>query len=417
MRYVGSLALAAAIACMALTGGAARADADHRRPNIVMPNIVMIVSDDQSYRDFGFLGNDLVRTPHIDRLAAASARYPAGYVPMSLCRASLATLLTGLYPHQHGIHFNHPPPGYGKMRDMTAAQYRATRAQTDDLIRNAPTLPAILARRGYATLQTGKHWEGHYANAGFTHGMTLARPAGRLGAVTGTRKQTNGEWVAHGNGDAGLVIGRETMRPIRDFIDDHAGRRPFFVWYAPFLPHTPYDAPPEYERAVRANGAPPHLVPYYANVAWFDDTVGALLAILEEKALLDSTLIVFVVDNGLRPDPARPTRQDARSKYSPYEDAACGRPSCCAGTDAPGRAIILGRFPRSISSPPSCPPPALSAKSRRGCAGATCSPPPPAPKTCPRSRFSAPSTRATPRAWGNRRATCAAGGSGTAPSS
>ena len=316
MRYVGSLALAAASACMALAAGeAARADADHRHPNIVM-----IISDDQSYRDFGFLGNDLVRTPHIDRLAAASARYPAGYVPMSLCRASLATLLTWLYPHQHGIHFNHPPPGYGKMRDMTAAQYRATRAQTDDLIRNAPTLPALLARHGYATLQTGKHWEGHYANAGFTHGMTLARPAGRLGDVTGTRKQTNGEWVAHGNGDAGLVIGRETMRPIRDFIATHAGRQPFFVWYAPFLPHTPYNAPPEYERGVRANGAPPHLVPYYANIAWFDDTVGALLAYLEEKALLDSTLVVFVVDNGLRPDPAQPTRQDARSKYSPYED-------------------------------------------------------------------------------------------------
>ena len=126
--------------------------------------------------------------------------------------------------------------------------------------------------------------------------------------------------MAHGNGDAGLAIGRETMRPIWDFIDEHAGRRPFFVWYAPFLPHTPYDAPPEYERAARASGAPPHLVPYYANIAWFDDTVGALLAVLEERALLDSTLIVFVVDNGLRPDPAQPTRQDARSKYSPYED-------------------------------------------------------------------------------------------------
>ena len=110
------------------------------------------------------------------------------------------------------------------------------------------------------------------------------------------------------------------MRPIRDFIDQHAGRRPFFLWYAPFLPHTPYDAPAEYRRLARAGGAPSWLLPYYANIAWFDDTVGQLLAYLRQKALLDTTLIVFVVDNGLRPDPAKPERYDDRSKYSPYED-------------------------------------------------------------------------------------------------
>ena len=60
------------------------------------PNIVLIISDDQSYRDFGFMGNDLVHTPHLDQLAAQSARYPNAYVPMSVCRPSLATLLTGL---------------------------------------------------------------------------------------------------------------------------------------------------------------------------------------------------------------------------------------------------------------------------------------------------------------------------------
>ena len=239
---------------------------------------------------------------------------------MSLCRASLATLLTGLYPHQHGIHFNHPPPGHNKMSDMTAERYRATRAGTDYFIRNVATLPTILARHGYAALQTGKHWEGHYTNAGFTHGMTTTEPAGPPGPVTGTRALRNGEWVAHGNGDAGLVIGRETMRPIYDFIDEHAGRRPFFVWYAPVLPHSPYDAPAEYELAARAKGIPPHLVPYYASIARFDDTVGELLGVLEEKSLLDTTLIVFVVDNGLRPDREKPGRQDTRSKYSQYED-------------------------------------------------------------------------------------------------
>src|SRR5262245_30377927 len=68
-----------------------------------LPNVVMIVGDDQGWTDFGFMGHGVIRTPHLDRLAAESALFPKGYVPTSLCRASLATLLTGLYGHQHKI--------------------------------------------------------------------------------------------------------------------------------------------------------------------------------------------------------------------------------------------------------------------------------------------------------------------------
>ena len=93
------------------------------------------------------------------------------------------------------------------MRKMRADQYHATRATTDYLIENVASLPRILAQHGYACLQTGKHWEGDYRTAGFTEGMTLGRPAKRLGQVTGTRAQENGQSVAHGNGDAGLIIG------------------------------------------------------------------------------------------------------------------------------------------------------------------------------------------------------------------
>ena len=66
------------------------------------PNIVLIISDDQAYRDFGFMGNTQVHTPHLDRLAKQSAFFPNGYVPSSVCSPSLATLLTGRYPHRTG---------------------------------------------------------------------------------------------------------------------------------------------------------------------------------------------------------------------------------------------------------------------------------------------------------------------------
>ena len=62
------------------------------------PNVVMIVGDDQGWKDYGFMGATHVRTPNLDKLAADGLVYPRGYVPTSLCRASLASMITGLGP-------------------------------------------------------------------------------------------------------------------------------------------------------------------------------------------------------------------------------------------------------------------------------------------------------------------------------
>ena len=67
------------------------------------PNVVLIISDDQGATDYGFMGHAHVRTPHLDRLAAESLTFPRGFVTTSLCCPSLATIITGLYPHQHRI--------------------------------------------------------------------------------------------------------------------------------------------------------------------------------------------------------------------------------------------------------------------------------------------------------------------------
>src|SRR5262245_42045872 len=75
------------------------------------PNVLLIVADDHHCPDFAFMGSKEVNTPHLDRLAASSAVLPNGYVPTSLCRASLATILTGQHAHQHRICCNDPPDG------------------------------------------------------------------------------------------------------------------------------------------------------------------------------------------------------------------------------------------------------------------------------------------------------------------
>ena len=273
------------------------------RPDIAAPpNVVLIISDDQTYRDFGFMGNDQVQTPHLDRLAAKSARFVNGYVPTSVCSPSLASILTGLYPHQHGIHYNHPPPGNSRFNKMESVdEYVRVRSESFYLIKSTPTLPRLLTQRGYRSLQTGKFWEGHYSNAGFTEGMTLfTAPRGQK--YGGLRTLANGELAAHGNGDWGLKIGRETMQPIFDFIDRRVGKAPFFVWYAPYLPHQPHDSPRRYFDLYKDRPEiPAHFVPYYAAISQFDDTVGELVQFVEQKGQAKNTLFVFVVDNGWTP--------------------------------------------------------------------------------------------------------------------
>ncbi|MFM2383348.1 MAG: hypothetical protein RL515_1335, partial [Verrucomicrobiota bacterium] len=64
-------------------------------PAAERPNILMIVSDDHAWFDYGFMGSKAVSTPHLDKLAAESRLFPRGYVTNSLCGPSLASMLTG----------------------------------------------------------------------------------------------------------------------------------------------------------------------------------------------------------------------------------------------------------------------------------------------------------------------------------
>ncbi len=294
------------------------------------PNVVYLIADDQAWPDFGFMGNARVHTPHLDQLASLSARFTHGYVPSSVCRPSLMTLLTGLYPHQHGVHFNHGPPGNAGYNRMTSEEvYLQTRQREFRLIGKQKTLPAILRQEsGYRCFQTGKFWEGHWRNGGFTEGMTLFQAPPRSQTFGGTRKLANGVTVAHGNGDLGLQIGRNSMQPIFRFIDDcEAAGTPWFVWYAPYLPHQPHDSPQRfYDLAQRRPDIQKHEVPYFASIAQFDDTVGQLVQHVRQHGKINNTVFVFVSDNGWRPSvtPQRNRPQEfahtKRSKRAPFDD-------------------------------------------------------------------------------------------------
>lgn len=291
--YAQLVAWASVLGAMLTPAAAEQRAAEERGGRAATPNVVLIVADDQHWGDFGFMGHPEVRTPHLDKLAAAGAVFENGYVPSSLCRASLATIVTGLYGHQHRICCNDPPAG-------------VDRAAMLPFMRGAPALPRVLGDKlGYRSLQTGKWWEGHFSNGGFTDGMTLNRAGGR-------------------HGDAGLAIGRETMRPLFDFVEDcqRKGER-FFVWYAPMMPHEPHDPPERLLAKYRKPERDERLARYWAMCEWFDETCGQLLDFLTERKLARDTLVVFVIDNGwiqeTGPAPRTAGNFAPRSKRSPYD--------------------------------------------------------------------------------------------------
>lgn len=288
MRKIASLLI-----CLVLASAAAGQD----QP----PNIVLILSDDQSWTDYSFMGHDSIQTPRLDALAKRSHTFSRGYVPTALCRPSLATLITGLYTHQHKISGNDPshllanPQTEGK-------KYAELREQLISHIDEHPTVPKILGELGYLSHQSGKWWEGPYQRGGFTHGMTrgFPNPGGR-------------------HGDDGLKIGREGMTPVFEFIDESVeAKKPFFVWYAPFLPHTPHNPPTRILTKYAKPGVTDSIAKYYAMCEWFDETCGQLLDHLDQAGVSENTLVIYVTDNGWIQDP-KANGYAPRSKQSPNE--------------------------------------------------------------------------------------------------
>ena len=154
------------------------------------PNIVLILSDDQGYTDYGFMGHPKIETPNLDKLAKESALFRRGYVPTALCRPSLMTLITGLYSHQNKTTGNDPANTPANKAHVEKTGQNARELLISHIDKTG-ALPMWLAKQGYVSHQSGKWWEGSYQRGGFTEGMTAGfpNPRGR-------------------HGDAGLKIGR-----------------------------------------------------------------------------------------------------------------------------------------------------------------------------------------------------------------
>lgn len=294
--FAGSVLLLALSACQ---------EAVKKEQESGPPNILLILSDDQAWNDYSFLGHEHIETPHLDQLAKESLTFTRGYVTAPLCCPSLASIITGLYPHQHGVTGNDPLFEFEGKRysEEWQTDRHARFSQVIEEFKRHPLLTQRLEELNYLSLQTGKWWMGSYEDGHFSQGMTHGDPK------RGGR-----------HGDEGLTIGREGLAPIYNFIEEADSLdRPFFVWYAPFLPHAPHTPPKELEEKYLALAPTPAIARYWAMCEWFDQTCGDLINYLEEQDLTEETLVIYVCDNGWIQEPDQPNRYAARSKRSPYE--------------------------------------------------------------------------------------------------
>ncbi|HEY7309826.1 MAG TPA: arylsulfatase [Gemmataceae bacterium] len=248
----------------------------------VRPNVVFLLADDLGREDCGFMGGKEIRTPHIDKLAAAGARLDAFYV-QPLCSPTRAALLTGRYPMRHGLQV-------GVVRPW--ARY--------GLPREERTLAQALKEAGYATAIVGKWHLGHFApdylptRRGFDH--QYGHYNGAIDYFAHTR---DGGFDWHRNDKACRDDGYSTHLLAREavkFIADNAGEKPFFL-YVPFnAVHAPHQVPSEYTKPYRFLKG--ERQKYAGMLAALDEAVGQIVDAVDRAGARKNTLFVFSSDNG-----------------------------------------------------------------------------------------------------------------------
>jgi N-acetylglucosamine-6-sulfatase len=306
------------------------------------PNIVFILTDDMPKR--------LWRTmPALrNQVGAEGVRFTNAYVTQSLCYPSRATLLTGKYPHNHGITSNHAPSGGG-------AEFRSSGQDQD-------TVATRLHAAGYRTALIGKYlndYEGEYIPPGWSYWYAESGENGL---------NDNGRLEANFSGAFPATIA-DKARAFLDRATDQEEDPPFMLFYWTTQPHLPDRAPPDYRNLFRDarlprppsfNEADVSDKPDYiknlpsltrgridrleandklqrSNLAHVDDVLGDMLGLLEDRGELANTYVVFATDNGVHMGEHRYVILRG-SKSTPYEEAA-STPLMIRGPGVPRGAV------------------------------------------------------------------------------
>ena len=289
------------------------------------PNVLLIVTDNQSPDLLGAYGNPDILTPNIDRLADEGLKFEQAYATSGVCSPTRATLLTGLLPSQTGVH--NGLPGRYKVADWSA-------------IEGFRNLPQTLADAGYRTGMVGKYHLGDHVKAqlGFEFWVTFR--GGHTESFVDVEVTDNGDQF--NVTDLGLHITDYWTKRSVDFLQQQTDDRPFFLmlsYNGPYILPPTVNEPPTNRHAEHYAENPPTMPqfpvhPYLrewakatrmrvdvaggtypwaaidalnnqqamntiaSEMTMVDDGIGAVLTALDEQGLATNTLVVFLSDQG-----------------------------------------------------------------------------------------------------------------------
>ena len=261
---------------MAILAGssAGLADQPHAKGPAAKPNIIFVVADDMGFKDTGYSGNPVVKTPHLDQMAAEGLRFDYFYSAAGTCSPGRMSILTGRTPMRARM-----TTTVGPMREGEV------------------TVAAALKTAGYETGHFGKWGLGrdgtHPLKVGFDEAV-WSKNYYDLGAaffVGDSDKREEAPVKTHG--ETSLAI----MEIALDFIGKRAKRdQPFFVQICFGSPHAPHQAAEEFKKLYP--DLPENERNLWGEISGLDAAVGKLRGELRRLGIADNTLLWFVSDNG-----------------------------------------------------------------------------------------------------------------------
>lgn len=251
------------------------------------PNIIFILADDLGYTDVACYGSKYYETPNIDRMAAEGARFTDGYTCGPNCQPTRAALHSGQYGPRTGVY---------TVGNIDRFNWRSRSLRPVDNLTELPldkvTLANSLKKAGYATGMFGK-WhlgedkEHHPGARGFDE------------AIASAGKHFNFKTNPPTEYDEDAYLADFLTDRAVDFIDRHQ-EEPFFLYLPHYGVHGPHEAKEEliakFKDKPAAGGH--HDPTYAAMIASVDESVGRVLAKLDELGIAENTLVIFSSDNG-----------------------------------------------------------------------------------------------------------------------
>jgi arylsulfatase A-like enzyme len=255
-------------------------------------NVLVIVTDDAGYADFGCFGGTEIPTPHIDSLARDGVKFTQAYVSASVCAPSRAGLLTGRYQQRFGHEFNgpsQPQPGF-MQEDMGLAPAEVT-------------IGEAFRREGYRTFAAGK-WhmglqpqfhprkQGFDEFYGFLGGSRSYFPIEKN--VSAGRQMHLNEFAVP---ESSITYLTDNLADATVEFISETFPYPWFICLAFNAVHTPMHAKDEDLQQFGEIESKPRRS-YAAMTKSLDDAVGRVLAELKEQGIEQNTLVILINDNG-----------------------------------------------------------------------------------------------------------------------